>query len=451
MHFRLIPLMVFTLMAGVYSLFISCSMKNIPVSAAPAADTLPVKAEYYKRDFTRYENYVYEKNIRTVRLFRQGFEGSLPLIELNTSGKLQLDFDDLNAGVRDYYYTFVHCDAGWQPTDIQQFDYISGYLDERVSDYRFSFNTLRRYTHYTALFPNEDIRFTKSGNYLLKVYADNDQEHLIITRRFMVFENIVSVKAGVHRATVIADRNAKQEIDFTVYCNDYVIDNPFGSLRVVIMQNGRWDNPITGLKPLFVKDRELVYDYEQENVFNGGNEFRNFDIRSLRFQTDRVRDIVSDSLGYRVYLLNDARRSTFSYSTLQDINGRYYIKIQEGRDNETEPDYAEVHFSFPYEQPPADGNFYVFGALTDWNISPESQMKYNYTTYCFECTLYLKQGYYNYEYVFMKDGSRFPDETPAEGNHYETENNYDIFVYNKPVGSRYDQLIGYQGLNTLGR
>ena len=74
-------------------------------------------------------------------------------------------------------------------------------------------------------------------------------------------------------------------------------------------------------------------------------------------------------------------------------------------------------------------------------------MKYNAETGQYECDIYLKQGYYNYEYVLKKyDGetlNRF-----IEGTHYQTVNDYYIFIYHRPTGEQYDQLIGLKKLTS---
>ena len=102
-------------------------------------------------------------------------------------------------------------------------------------------------------------------------------------------------------------------------------------------------------------------------------------------------------------------------------------------------------------EPVTDGNLYIFGALTDWHYQKEAIMKYDSKYSAYTGTLYLKQGYYNYEYVLLKNNATVGDETFIEGNHYETENDYSIYVYNQEQGTNYDKLIAVKRLNSIIR
>lgn len=414
------------------------------VVAQNNADT----ADYYHNNYLRFENYIYRDNIKTVILEKKGFQLSDPVIELNSGDKLVLTFDDLNGDVTNYSYTFIHCNADWTPSNIIVSQYLQGFWDDRITEYSYSFNTKLQYTHYTLEFPNENLRPLFSGNYILKVYETDNPDNVIITRRWMQFENKVAVNTSIKRATVIQDRYSKQEIDFSIAYASVNIQNPFSDVKVTLTQNGRWDNAITNLKPLYLKDNLLDYSYDEENVFNGGNEFRTIDVRTLRFQTQFVKKIIEDSSGYNLYVTNDESRSALVYAAWDDINGRFLNKIYDDRDSETEADYVHVHFKLLYPDPIQKGTLYVFGQLTDWRLTNEGKLKYNQEQQSYETELFLKQGYYNYEYVVVNDGSSIIDETAIEGNHFETENDYSIFVYFRATGGRYDQLIGWKKLSS---
>jgi type 9 secretion system plug protein len=412
--------------------------------AQNAGDT----SDYYHDNYLRYENYVYVNNIKTVTLEKYGLQLSDPVIGLNSGDQLVLTFDDLDGDVKNYSYTFIHCNADWTPSQVIISQYLHSFFDAPLTDYQYAFNTLQTYTHYKLIFPNENLSPALSGNYLLKIFLTEYPDSVILTRRWMQFDSKVQIDANVKRATVIEDRYSKQEIDFSVAYSTNFIQNPFSDIKITIMQNSRWDNTITNLKPLYLKDNLLDYNFDEENVFNGGNEFRNFDTRSLRFQTQFVKKIIEDSTGYHVYVTNDESRSALVYSIWDDINGRFVNTIYDDRDGEIEGQYAYVHFKLLYPDPIQKGTPYIFGELTDWRLIKEGKLKYNYDQQAYETELYLKQGYYNYEYVVVSDGSDKIDETIIEGNHFETENNYAIFVYHRPVGGRYDQLIGWKKLNS---
>ncbi len=397
--------------------------------------------DYYKETYFRYEDYTYVDNIKTILFNRDGWELSNPIIKLNSDEKLFISFDDLDGDLKYYRYTVIHCDAFWNPSDLLQNEYIEGFMNDDIEDYHYSLNTAQEYTNYQHIFPTEDLKITKSGNYILKVFLEEDEENIVFTRRFMVMETKLSIEEKVKRPTSINDRNYKQEIDFDIYTHGYQIINPYKNLKVIIKQNGRWDNAITDLKPFMIKNDVLDYNYDEENVFNGGNEFRNFDIKSLKYNSERISEIIYNSNMYHVYLRNDHRRTFKIYHLEDDINGKKLITTEDANNSFIEGEYVQVHFFLPYNAPLVDGNLYVFGALTCWNYTKEGKLHYNYDKSGYETTLFLKQGFYDYQYVFLESGQQEGDETFIEGNHRETNNDYTIYVYYRKSGSLYDKLV----------
>ena len=428
------------------------SLKNAKRNARQAKNDKSSDDDYYKKNFFRYEDYTYDDNIKTILLYKEGFALSPPLIQLGSDEKIHLSFDDLNTNLRTFKYTIIHCDANWKPSDLMPMQYIDGFTDDYINSYGSSFNTMQKYYHFDLVFPTDNLKPTLSGNYILKVYKDEDtDENLMFTRRFMIVEPKVEVIGTVNRATTIEDMNYKQEVDFSISYNTYPIINPYSDLKVVITQNDRWDNANSSLQPKYVKDNMLDYNYtDGQNTFNGGNEFRHFDTKSIRFISDRIKKITTDSLGNEIYLLPDAKRSFTNYNTISDINGKKLIKTDDFiRSPDLEGEYTYVHFILPTYDPVPGGNLYIFGALTDWHYQKDAIMKYDSKYNAYTAALYLKQGYYNYEYVLLKNNAIVGDETIIEGNHYETENDYSIYVYNQEQGTNYDKLIAVARLNSI--
>lgn len=399
-----------------------------------------------------YDDSIYKKNIKTVELRDPNFELSQAVLHLNTPEVLKLDFDDLTAEMQNYSYTFIHCNSNWQPSDLLATEYIDGFAENAISDYQYSANTLQKYIHYSAEFPSTAFHFTKSGNYVLKVYPTGNPDEPILTKRFLVVEpKITTTDAHIRVASVIEDRDYKQEFDFTLEHPDYPIENIYTDLKVVVLQNNRWDNAKTGLKPKYVKDQQIIYSNDKENVFAGASEFRNINIKSIRYHSERVADIKQDTLGNHVTVLPDEKRSFKIYSTDKDINGNFVIKAEDAvnKNNDTEADYCTVSFFLPCNEVFTDGNLYIFGAFNSWKCTTENQLHYDVKRMGYTGNLYLKQGYYNYEYAFLKDDSKEIDETLIEGSHSATENEYTILVYHRYPGTFYDQLILIKKLNSL--
>ncbi|MCU0434477.1 MAG: DUF5103 domain-containing protein [Bacteroidia bacterium] len=405
--------------------------------------------DYFSDKSIRYDDRVYEPAIHTVILSSNPGSLSDATLRLGTDDVLYLLFDDLDGDFKNYSYTVQHCTYDWQPSNnLSVGDFIDGFMDQPITDYRFSRNTLQKFTNYRASFPHDNFKLLLSGNYLLKVYRDNDPEKLIITRRFIVSEELVSITGSVHPATIVGDRNFKQEVDFKINTGA-VVSNPFTEIKPVIRQNGRWDNAVINMQPQFVNGSEITYDYEDVNVFRGGNEFRWFDTRTLRLQSERVQQIEMGSDGRKhVYLLTDEKRTYKRYMNNPDLNGRFMINSYDGGDSITEADYVYVHFFLKWELPTDEGDIYVFGAMSDWQFRPEMKMTYNYEKRGYEASILLKQGYYNYEFVLRRDNVQAADDFFVEGMHQETENTYVVYVYQRRPGARYDRLVGIKRFTT---
>lgn len=394
---------------------------------------------FEKRQQMQYLDQVFDENIRTVQLRPSLNPLAQPIIKLGSPEVLQLDFDDLSGEFTNYNYTVVHCTYDWQPSDLIKAQYIEGMQEYYLQDFEYSINTYVPYTHYQLTIPNQNMRFTISGNYLLIIYRNSNPDDVVLTRRFMIYEEKVNVVGSLIRATQLDERDSHQQLNFNLIHQGYDIPNPFLDLHVNILQNSRWDNARFDIKPKFIRNQEMDFNFEGENAFTGGNEFRGFDTKQLTELTLNVRKTVLDS-NYTVYLVPEIPRLATRYSFLQDANGRFIIRRLNSNTPETEADYAWVDF---YLATPkySEGNVYVFGQLSDWRVQPRFKLSYDENAQAYKGKVLLKQGFYNYEYVVFDDYQQVVDETLIEGSHWETRNEYTILVYHREIGIRYDRLI----------
>ncbi|NPA37443.1 MAG: DUF5103 domain-containing protein [Chlorobi bacterium] len=393
--------------------------------------------------------YFQKSSIKTVQLHKQGWDMSYPLIQLGGNDKLVLSFDDLGEETKNYNYTIVHYDYNWQPSDLLETEYMTGYSQNPLTDYQFSFNTKFIYTHYQLVFPNNDFQILKSGNYVIKIFEDNNSDDPVLVRPFMVFEPLVSVIPRIKYSANSSVAKGIQEVDFKILHPHFNIDNAIEEVKVRIMKNGRLDAQINDLKPLFIRPGELVYDYNRENVFEGGNEYRWLDIRSVRFAPEYVKNIVYHDPYYHFELFPDRPRAKSTYFYKEDFNGRYHIEVKEYNNPDIEADYVYVHFSLLALNPYPEGDVYVLGGLSNWLLNKNNRMVYNPQTYRYELTLLLKQGFYNYQYLYLKNGETRGKLKEIEGSFSQTENDYLILVYYKKTGGYYDHLIGVSIANSL--
>jgi hypothetical protein len=417
------------------------------------SQTKIVDDDYVNDNALKYDDCIYKPNIRTVQCHESSWDYAAPIISLNGGELIELSFDDLDSDQKQYAMGFIHCNADWTPSDLLPAEYLNGFPEMNIINFTYSMNTFQPYTHYSILFPQQSLSFTKSGNYLMYVFLREDKSELVLSRRIMVYDNKTIINGSFRQTFAGDDQYKKQHLDFSISSSEYILNDPYKDLKVVVTQNNRWDNAVRDIKPTFLNGTQLTYSLDDASTFNGGNEFRFFDIRSLRFLTQSVKEIYRDEqLKNHVVIYPEVLRNNKPYLYYPDFNGNFLIKNRESSGNmDVEADYVYVEFFLPYVNPEIKGNFYLLGKFTDWRMNKSSKMTYNYTRFGYEAKLYLKQGYYNYIYVLSDDSKKSGDETIIEGNHWDTENDYNIFVYHKKFGTYYDQLIGFKKLNSLKR
>ncbi len=399
--------------------------------------------------FAQNPDAVYKENIKAVRFHTYGDQQSLPVYNMNSGDQLELNFDDLDANVKSYYYSFQLCDYNWQPVDISPFLYIKGFTQQRIATYRYSSIALTRYTHYQAILPDRSTTITLSGNYLLKVFQDGDTSKLAFTRRLLVLDQKAAINAKVVQPFMPQLFKSHQKIQFSANIAGLNTFSAAQQVKVVILQNNRWDNAAKDIVPNFVRGNTLEYNTENNCIFPGGKEWRWLDLRSFRLQSDRVAKADYNKNSTTMYLFPDADRSAQRYIYFRDLNGMYLVETYETINPYWQGDFATVHFSLaaPNAIPYADKDIYLAGQLTNYEFNDKTKMIFNAGKGAYECTAFLKQGYYNYTYIAVdkNDPSQRRD---LEGDYWETENSYTILMYYKSFTDRADQLIGVSKINS---
>lgn len=387
---------------------------------------------------------LYTDMVETVQLHPVGDILGDPIIQLgDPSSKLVLSFDRFGDEFFQYEYTITHCDADWKESDLLPNEYIEGYFEAFIRDYQYSINTKQEYIHYRKVIPEESMKITMSGNYILKVYPEEDEDHPIFIKRFMVVDPIVTISGLVNRTSDPSIRDTHQEIDFQINYTATGSMFPANEIRVFVRQNGRWDNMIKDIKPLSILNGVMNFDlYDGSNVFPGNNTFRYFDFSSQRYNSEYIDRIdVSGDID-KIYLLPDEVRRREAFHSEPDFNGMYYIENKDWTNSRIESEYSDVFFQLNYPVPLIDGDVYILGELTNWNITPYNKMTYNYEKKAYETTLYLKQGFYSYNYALLPHDSKTANISFFEGDHWETQNHYYIFVYYRAPGTNFDLLVG---------
>ncbi len=394
------------------------------------------------------EDEVYEENIQSVQLYpRSGdISGQInaPVVALG-SNALVLEFDDLAYEPDRYAAEIIHCNADWTQSGLKPADYLQQFNEYNLNEYEYSINTRVPYIHFTFKLP----RVSKSGNYILRVYRKQNEED-ILTRRFMVYDSQFTVGAAVVPPSQTEDRNEGHQVDIQINYAKRGIMDALNNVKVIIRQNQRWDHAKIGLKPTFIREDKSLLEYrlfDGSNVFPAGNEFRFVDLRYVRTTGRNIahiemkEDIVFAETGL------DRSRNGHGYVEYLDLNGQYMVHNLDRANATLEGEYVLI--TFYLEQEKQDQAPFVFGALSNWGKAPGAQMEFDGEKKRYEATLLLKQGWYDYQYAFQTETGW--DIKTLESSHFQTENEYEVLVYYRELGSRYDELLGYSVMNVNRR
>lgn len=393
-------------------------------------------------------------NIRTAQLYRRGDQTSFPITALGVTEALQLEFDDLDDDIKNYYYSFQLCNADWSPSILRPFEYLRGFQTVRINTYRNSSLSYTRYTHYQANLPDRNCVPTRSGNYLLRVFLNGDTSKIVFTKRMVIVDDRTKVGAVIQQPYSGQLFRTSQKLQIVINTDERVQNLNPTDLRVVVLQNYNWRTALFLDRPTIYRGNYYEYSDEAQMTMPAGKEFRWIDLRSFRLLSDRMERMNNTKDSTVVYIKPDPSRESHTYLYYRDYNGRYTIETLDSINPFWQADYGWVHFTFV---PPGNKGYegkdvYIFGELTNYAQDPEAKMEYNADKGVYEKTLFLKQGYYNYEYVTLpqkESQNAYPDVSSTEGNYWGTENAYTVLVYYRPFGSRADELVGYTTLNSV--
>ncbi|HET9570019.1 MAG TPA: DUF5103 domain-containing protein [Bacteroidales bacterium] len=385
--------------------------------------------------------------IKTLTVNLDGDWAALPVLYLGSDSKIGIGFDELSHDYKRYAYRIIHCNSDWKRSEMSPLEYMDGFPENDLENGEPSKSTLTLYTHYALTIPNDNVKLLLSGNYVVEIFDKDGSGEAILTACFVVCENKSIIDASLTATTDIDFKQKHQQLRFALKPIGLSVIQPLNELKIVVQQNHRRDTEVRYIAPTSINGDQLNYDHNKDLIFEGGNEYRRFEMTSFKYPGLHVNRIEYFKPFYNVELLPTDKR-TEGYAFDRDQNGRYLIHSQEAMDDVTGSDYFLVHFSIPMENPLLDGGFYLNGDFVYNRQDANSKLTYRFESKAYEKTLLLKQGAYNFQYVFKPTKDGRPSSNQMEGSYWQTENEYQIFVYYHPVGERYDRLIGFKQVQT---
>lgn len=391
---------------------------------------------------------VFRSDIKTLRCEQNNKLEAFPLLRLGTDDQFVVSFDQLGHTYHKYSYNLTHCDRTWKDTEgLFPSETFYGAAERIPIELRYeSQNTTQVYTHHRFVFPNSEVQPRISGNYRLRIYDETEGHSSPIAELcFGVVERLVGIQAQVTEDTDWDHHLAHQQLHMQVDATALNTQDLQEELFSVVTQNHRWDNAKINPPATQIIGKRLQWQHQPALIFPATNEYRRFELLSMRNPGIGVDQLRWHEPYYHATLQTDKARTTYLY--VEDQNGTAVIRNTENPTNDTESDYSFVHFSLRIPQI-ATADVYVNGQWTNMPFSPEWRMEYNETAQQYEASLLLKQGYYSYQYLVLPhqiqpaQGSHQANTAATEGNFSPTKNEYRIYIYHRSPAQRYDRLVG---------
>ena len=391
-------------------------------------------------DVSSYYHSIKDPKIKSIQISSEKLKLVEPCYYLNSEQNINIDFDLLEEDPHPLQYEIIHCDMNWNKSDLMVMEYLNGFDINYIDDVLLSHGTQEQYVHYHFKLPNENIQFLKSGNYSLNIFHENENTNPLVRLRFYVSEETAKASLNITRTANIDQRNYMQAVELQCNYNYNSIDDPFQNLIINIQQNHQEFDELWLFEPNFVRDDKITFLMNEDRVFNGGNEFRFFDMSNLTTGGQNTSSVFLDENGYQVKLRPEIKRTYRQYLEYKDFNGKFVIQSHQSDLVNTQAEYASVLFELPMKK--IKGDIYLFGQFTNWGVHDEFLMKYDSVAQKYYNKVNLKQGYYNYIYI-NKAGEKI-DARKMEGSHFDANNEYIIKVYYRDPLGLYDRLLHYQ-------
>ncbi|MBR1923469.1 MAG: DUF5103 domain-containing protein [Paludibacteraceae bacterium] len=442
-------LSIFSVAAYIFFLLLASSVFFQPVAAqtkayythAESGDIASLRVRYLEQEYLARPYLVLQNGV---------VDGT------DARNTIEVSFDAMTHDVRQFTYTVYHLNADFTPSDLQSAEYLQGFTSTDITEYELSNLSQRDYTHYSLTFPNDDMRITKSGNYVLHIYEDGDRDKAIADVCFAVVESLVDISAKVRANTSREINGRYQQLDINMDMQHIATFNP-NEITLVVQQNNRTDNAVVVRQPTYIESQRLRYIDCDALIFEGGNEYRHFDTYSVYYAGYNVNRMRFERPDYHAFLEEDTNRGVINgitektgapYVSEYDSDGQWVVNAEGTDFDDTDAEYVWVHFALPMKEPFFDGSVYVGGDLFGNQMTFVNRMQYDNERHCYYLNALLKQGGYDYQYWFVPKGQHQATLLRTEGSHWQTQNTYTIWVYFRPMGARYDQLIGYQTIRS---
>ena len=369
--------------------------------------------------------------IYSVELYPSGRPNEAPFLELNSSDRLTLRFESLGFDSRSYEISFTHHNPDWSESGLSPDQFFTGFGRHDIPGGIVSRTSQPYYRSYPYHFPNQNVGFRVSGNYILHVH-NRDTGDLEFSLPFFVYENEGTLASSAELLRSPRYQHRVMHRPISRYLLPAMVEQPQFDLSFFYSQNQFWGRALEARELDFSDPNEVRFELSHNRLFHGDYEFRVLNLNNVDQLSRTVLDIDKGSKPWKITLRDDAQG--FTRPITAGIPSKF------GPQHSMNSNYLDVEFSFDAETYlNGDQRIYLAGDFNSWKLSPEYQMELNEQTGRWTHSVILKEGTYRYKYV-LADNNRI-DDLAFDTLFPDTRQQYHAFVYFRDTQQFYHRLL----------
>lgn len=372
------------------------------------------------------------QSIKSVQLFKKGDPNEAPFLELGSNSKLILEFDELTTISGQFRVKFTHHTKNWEESGLPDIWVYNGVNELFIRGGEKNQLSLPDYFHYAFEFPNRDLKFKLSGNYLIHIY-DFQSNTELFSLPFFVTENegVLTYKTE----TILNQGDDGSAIDqlFGVFNYPDFVEFPQFNLSYSFVQNRFWKNAKFADQTAFITDGSTDFHLSRGNSFPANFDFSSLDLNDFSLQNRQIFNVEPARIPPRVILRDDFLNFLSDPRIVSESELGEFNRKRDGK-------YADVFFRLNTGGRFQHSNsFYLIGNFNQWSISSRNKLIYNSALGVFETRVLMKEGNYRYKYVTLENGD-INDLTLSDTITKQAQE-YIGFVYYRDPELQYDRLL----------
>lgn len=374
-------------------------------------------------------------SIKSIQLYANGDNNQPPIIELESEDRLTLSFDELTDINGQFRITFSHHDKYWKPSNIPQDWYLDGIGELVLGGGNKSNSRGPAYTHYEMNISQDEVKFVRSGNYLLHV-SDATTGHELFSLPFFIIEDAGELSSTSQTIFNSGKNFSAEHRLFSTYEYPEFVEYPDFDLSFAFAQNRFWTDTRFSESSDFNTPGSAKFDLSPSNAFPANIDLILKDLSNFSQNTYNIIEWIPGSTPPEAILREDVINFLDSGS---DSRYRTFEPKSSLRSS-----YANVLFRLEGDENLTDDDkVYILGDFNQWTANDRSALTLNPNSGYWEIRQLLKEGAYSYQYVRSGVDSEVSLNSLTDNRTAKVQE-YMSFVYFNDPELKFDRLLAIE-------